>query len=253
MTDIHSDKILILDFGAQYTQLIARRIREIGVYCEIWAWDHDPAEIAAFAPKGIILSGGPESTTEAGSPRAPQRGVRRRRADARHLLRHADHGRCSSAAASKRRPSPRVRLCRGRSHRRLRAARWPEGPRRPAAAPGCLDEPRRPRHRGARRASPSPPAPTACRSSRWPTRRAAGTACSSIRKSPTPSPAKRCCAASWSTSAAAARCGPPPTSSTTRSPACARRSAMTKCCSACPAASIPRWSRPCCIGPSATS
>ena len=63
MTNIHSDKILILDFGAQYTQLIARRIRELGVYCEIWAWDHDPAEIAAFGAKGIILSGGPESTT----------------------------------------------------------------------------------------------------------------------------------------------------------------------------------------------
>jgi GMP synthase (glutamine-hydrolysing) len=72
MQDIHSDKILILDFGAQYTQLIARRIREAGVYCEIWAWDHKPSDIAAFAPKGIILSGGPESTTEAGSPRAPQ-------------------------------------------------------------------------------------------------------------------------------------------------------------------------------------
>ena len=72
LQDIHSDKILILDFGAQYTQLIARRIREIGVYCEIWAWDHDPAEIAAWGAKGIILSGGPESTVEAGSPRAPQ-------------------------------------------------------------------------------------------------------------------------------------------------------------------------------------
>ena len=72
MTDIHGDKLLILDFGAQYTQLIARRIREIGVYCEIWAWDHDPSEIAAFGAKGIILSGGPESTTEAGAPRAPQ-------------------------------------------------------------------------------------------------------------------------------------------------------------------------------------
>jgi GMP synthase (glutamine-hydrolysing) len=72
MHNIHSDKILILDFGAQYTQLIARRIREIGVYCEIWAWDHDPAEIARFAPKGIILSGGPESTIEVSSPRAPQ-------------------------------------------------------------------------------------------------------------------------------------------------------------------------------------
>jgi len=72
MTDLHSDKILILDFGAQYTQLIARRVRELGVYCEIWAWDHDPADIAKFAPKGIILSGSPESTTAAGSPRAPQ-------------------------------------------------------------------------------------------------------------------------------------------------------------------------------------
>src|SRR5690606_514584 len=71
-TDIHSDKILILDFGAQYTQLIARRIREIGVYCEIWAWDHDPAEIAGFGAKGIILSGGPESTTLPGAPAAPQ-------------------------------------------------------------------------------------------------------------------------------------------------------------------------------------
>ncbi len=70
--DIHSDRILILDFGAQYTQLIARRIREIGVYCEIWAWDHDPAEIAGFGARGIILSGGPESTTLAGAPRAPQ-------------------------------------------------------------------------------------------------------------------------------------------------------------------------------------
>ena len=72
MQNIHSDKILILDFGAQYTQLIARRIREIGVYCEIWAWDHDPSEIAKFGARGIILSGGPESTTQHGAPRAPQ-------------------------------------------------------------------------------------------------------------------------------------------------------------------------------------
>ncbi len=70
--DLHADKILILDFGAQYTQLIARRIREIGVYCEIWAWDHDPGEIAGYGAKGIILSGGPESTTIEGAPRAPQ-------------------------------------------------------------------------------------------------------------------------------------------------------------------------------------
>ncbi|WP_313919787.1 glutamine-hydrolyzing GMP synthase [Tahibacter sp.] len=72
MQNIHTDKILILDFGAQYTQLIARRIRELGVYCEIWAWDHDPADIPAFAPRAVILSGGPESVTEENSPRAPQ-------------------------------------------------------------------------------------------------------------------------------------------------------------------------------------
>ncbi|GMU43809.1 MAG: glutamine-hydrolyzing GMP synthase [Xanthomonadales bacterium] len=69
--NIHRDRILILDFGSQYTQLIARRIREIGVYCEIWAWDHDPAEITRYAARGIILSGGPESVLEADTPRIP--------------------------------------------------------------------------------------------------------------------------------------------------------------------------------------
>ncbi|MDD5215043.1 MAG: glutamine-hydrolyzing GMP synthase [Methylococcales bacterium] len=72
MTNIHSDKILILDFGSQYTQLIARRIREIGVYCEIYSCECTDAEIQNFAPKGIILSGGPESVTEGHTPRAPQ-------------------------------------------------------------------------------------------------------------------------------------------------------------------------------------
>lgn len=72
MNNIHQHKILILDFGSQYTQLIARRIREIGVYCELWAWDVAEEDIRNFAPNGIILSGGPESTTEAGSPRAPE-------------------------------------------------------------------------------------------------------------------------------------------------------------------------------------
>ena len=60
--DLHDDRILILDFGSQYTQLIARRVRELGVYCEIYAWDVDFDRIQAFIPKGIILSGGPEST-----------------------------------------------------------------------------------------------------------------------------------------------------------------------------------------------
>lgn len=69
--NIHKDRILILDFGSQYTQLVARRVRELGVYCELWAWDVSEAQIREFNPQGIILSGGPESTTEADSPRAP--------------------------------------------------------------------------------------------------------------------------------------------------------------------------------------
>ena len=70
--NIHKHRILILDFGSQYTQLVARRVRELGVYCELWAWDVTEAQIREFNPSGIILSGGPESTTEDNSPRAPQ-------------------------------------------------------------------------------------------------------------------------------------------------------------------------------------
>lgn len=66
------DKILILDFGSQVTQLIARRVREAGVYCEIHPFNRSEELIKTYAPKGIILSGGPASTTEEGSPRAPQ-------------------------------------------------------------------------------------------------------------------------------------------------------------------------------------
>ena len=69
--DIHAHRILILDFGAQYTQLIARRVRELGVYCEIHPWDMSDAQVRAFAPRGVILSGGPESVTAADPPRAP--------------------------------------------------------------------------------------------------------------------------------------------------------------------------------------
>nr|WP_244981742.1 glutamine-hydrolyzing GMP synthase [Corallococcus exercitus] len=66
---MHSEKILILDFGSQYTQLIARRVRELGVYCEIHRPDLPAADIRQFAPKGIILSGGPASVEALGSPR----------------------------------------------------------------------------------------------------------------------------------------------------------------------------------------
>ena len=70
--NIHADRILILDFGSQYTQLIARRVREANVYCEIHPWDVDESVVRNFGPKGVILSGGPESVIEETPPRAPQ-------------------------------------------------------------------------------------------------------------------------------------------------------------------------------------
>jgi GMP synthase (glutamine-hydrolysing) len=66
------DTILVLDFGSQYTQLIARRIRELDVFSEILPWDISKEKIVALNPKGIILSGGPDSVTEANTPRIPE-------------------------------------------------------------------------------------------------------------------------------------------------------------------------------------
>ena len=70
--DIHSDRILIVDFGSQWTQLIARRVRELGVFCELRGPDMSDAEVRAFAPKGVILSGGPESAVGDAKPHTPQ-------------------------------------------------------------------------------------------------------------------------------------------------------------------------------------
>jgi GMP synthase (glutamine-hydrolysing) len=70
--DIHAHRVLILDFGGQYTQLIARRVRECGVYSEIHPWDMDEDALRAFAPSGIILSGGPESVNVDDPPRVSQ-------------------------------------------------------------------------------------------------------------------------------------------------------------------------------------
>jgi len=72
MKDIHKNRILILDFGSQYSQLIARRVRETGVYCELHPYHISEAFIREFKPAGIILSGGPETVRVAHTPRAPQ-------------------------------------------------------------------------------------------------------------------------------------------------------------------------------------
>ena len=101
--DIHQDRILILDFGSQYTQLIARRIRELGVYCGIHSSEITESEFEAFEPNGVVLSGGPESVTEEHTSRACL-SVHQSRAGARDLLRYANHGRatgCRVASVAK--------------------------------------------------------------------------------------------------------------------------------------------------------
>ncbi len=70
-TDIHSDKIIVLDFGSQYSQLIARRVRELGVYCLLFPYTLPLTEIKKLKPKGIILSGGPETVLVENAPTVP--------------------------------------------------------------------------------------------------------------------------------------------------------------------------------------
>ncbi len=92
------DLILILDFGAQYTQLIARRVREQKVYSEIHPFNLSLAKIRELAPRGIILSGGPSSCYDAGAPTISSEVYELGRADPRHLLRRAaDRADCSAA------------------------------------------------------------------------------------------------------------------------------------------------------------
>ena len=66
------DTILVLDFGSQYTQLIARRVRDLNVYSVILPWDVSLEKIKSLNPKGVILSGGPESVTDSNTPRIPE-------------------------------------------------------------------------------------------------------------------------------------------------------------------------------------
>ena len=68
---LHEDRVLILDFGSQVTQLIARRVREAGVYCEIAPFNAAAEAYERLAPKGIVFSGGPSSVMWDDSPRAP--------------------------------------------------------------------------------------------------------------------------------------------------------------------------------------
>ena len=95
------DRILILDFGSQVTQLIARRVREAHVYCEVHPNDVSADFIREFAPKGIILSGSHMSAYEESNDQASQ-AVLKRASRPRDLLRHADHGAAARRQGRKR-------------------------------------------------------------------------------------------------------------------------------------------------------
>src|SRR5215510_2285317 len=71
-TALHRGGVVILDYGGQYTQLIARRVREQGVYAEILPWDADATKMTALAPRGYILSGGPNSVYDLDAPTLPR-------------------------------------------------------------------------------------------------------------------------------------------------------------------------------------
>ena len=90
-----TENVLIIDFGSQVTQLIARRVREAGVYSEIVPFNKAQEALARLEPKAVILSGGPASVTEMGTPRAPDWVFETGPAGAWHLLWRADHGRAA--------------------------------------------------------------------------------------------------------------------------------------------------------------
>ena len=139
------DIILIVDFGSQVTQLIARRVREHGVYCEIVPFNKAAEAFAQMKPRAIILSGGPGLGARSRCAAAAAGILYRRRADPRHLLRRAGDG-PPARRQGRGRPSPRVRPRRGRGDAKTRLLRRRLAARR--EIPG-VDEPWRPGDRAA--------------------------------------------------------------------------------------------------------
>ena len=253
--DIHADRILILDFGSQYTQLIARRVRELGVYCEIHPWDMSDAEVRAFAPtRRHPLRRPGVGDRRRTPPRAPQAvfelGVPVLGICYGMQTMAQQLGGRSSPAPSASSATPRYAPAATPAARRHRG---PHATRRGHGAARCVDEPRRSRRRAAarihahrlhRRRAPRRP---------WPMSAPLLRRAVPSRGHAHHAGRAHLLSASCTRSAAAASAGAPATSSRMRSRACARRWARARCCSDCPAAWIPPWSPRCCTGPSATS
>ena len=146
MSRMSHDLVLIVDFGSQVTQLIARRVREAGVYCEIHPFSKAGEAFARLKPKAVILSGGPASVPEAGQPARAAGDLQERRSDPRHLLRPADLVR-AARRQGRERPCGGIRPGGGRDPRRLRPVR---GRVANGRALSGVDEPRRSRDPPAR-------------------------------------------------------------------------------------------------------
>ncbi len=229
------DTVLVLDFGAQYAQLIARRIRECHVFSEVVACDVDPETVRAHDAKALILSGGPKSVYEPGAPALDPRLLE---------LGIPVLGLCYGQQAMAQGPRRPGRGDRGqgvRPHHPAGPARGQRAVRRPARRPGRVDEPRRHGHRRRRPAPGSWPAPTP---PRWPRSRTPSGACtgsSSTPRSPTPSGAWTCSRTSSTRRPAAGPTGPASRSSRSRRRPSGPGSATARCSAPCRAGSTPRW------------
>ena len=204
------EAVVVLDYGSQYSMLIARRIREAGVYSELVPWDTAPERLSHLRVKGFVLSGGPASVYDEGAPLLPPYVIRVRAARPRHLLRDAA-ARAGARWTRGAREAPRVRP---RRHHRLRAGE-PAAARPPGDAAG-LDVALGTASSSCRRASARSPTPTTRRSPRWRTTPATSGS-NSTRRSCTLRRAASCCTTSSSRSPGAPVTGRPARSSTSRS------------------------------------